>query len=264
MNEQAGAVDATGLKVELRDTIAWLRLERPDKRNALDLTTIRALLQTMDDLPESIRAVVLSGEGAHFCAGLDLNEAVEMSVGEGIAHSRLWQRAFDAVENAPVPVIAVMQGAVVGGGLELASAAHLRVAETSAYYALPEGLRGIFVGGGGAVRIPRLIGVARMTDMLLTGRVLSAEEGQQFGLSQYLLSPGEGLDQAFALAARVACNAPLSNYAVLQALPRIARADDAAGYLLESLMAAITQGDDEAKLRLQDFLSGRAKKAGPS
>ncbi len=87
---------------------------------------------------------------------------------------------------AACPVIAALKGAVIGGGLELACAAHIRVAEPSAYFALPEGQRGIFVGGGGSVRLPRLIGVARMTDMMLTGRVYSATEGASYGFSQYL------------------------------------------------------------------------------
>ena len=91
-----------------------------------------------------------------------------------------------------MPVIAVLHGAVVGGGLELAVAAHIRVAEASAFYGLPEGQRGIFVGGGGSARIPRLIGTARMADMMLTGRVYDAEEGFAIGLSQYLVDDGAG------------------------------------------------------------------------
>ena len=92
---------------------------------------------------------------------------------------------MDAVQFGPVPVVAVLQGAVVGGGLELASSAHIRVAEASSFYALPEGQRGLFVGGGGSARVPRLIGASRMTDMMLTSRVLDADEGQAVGLSHY-------------------------------------------------------------------------------
>ena len=88
----------------------------------------------------------------------------------------MWHRAFDHLQFGRVPVVAVLHGAVVGGGLELACAAHVRVAETSTFYALPEGQRGIFVGGGASVRVPRLIGAHRMADMMLTGRVYSAEE----------------------------------------------------------------------------------------
>ncbi len=121
-----------------------------------------------------------------FSAGLDLSELSECDTVEGIAHSRLWHRIFENIQFGRVPVIAVLKGAVIGGGLELACAAHLRVAEESAYYALPEGQRGIFVGGGGSVRLPRLIGVSRMADMMLTGRSHDAQAGQAMGISHYL------------------------------------------------------------------------------
>jgi enoyl-CoA hydratase/carnithine racemase len=153
---------------------------------------------------------------------------------------------------------------VVGGGLELAATAHLRVAEASAFYGLPEGQRGIFVGGSGSARIPRLIGVSRMTDMMLTGRVFDAAEGQAAGLSNYLVGDGEGLARAMALAHKVATNAPLSNYAITQALPRIAEMAPAEGLFVESLMSAIAQGDEAAKTRVRDFLGKRAGKVGKS
>ena len=163
-----------------------------------------------------------------------------------------------------VPVISVLHGAVVGGGLELASATHIRIAETSAFYGLPEGQRGLFVGGGGSARVPRLIGVARMTDMMMTGRVLDASEGQQLGISQYLVEPGQGLAKAFELARKVAANAPLSNFAVMHALPRIADLSQPDGLFVESLMAAIAQGDEAAKSRVRAFLEGRAAKVSKS
>ena len=94
----------------------------------------------------------------------------------------MWHAALERVQYGPVPVVASLQGAVVGGGLELASACHIRVADETTFFALPEGSRGIFVGGGGSVRIPRLIGVARMTDMMLTGRVYNAQDGERIGL----------------------------------------------------------------------------------
>jgi enoyl-CoA hydratase/carnithine racemase len=154
----------------------------------------------------------------------------------------------------------VLHGAVVGGGLELASAAHLRVAEDSAFYGLPEGTRGIFVGGGGSVRISRLLGVSRMTDMMLTGRVFDADEGQAFGVSNYRVPDGQGLAKALALAHRIAGNAPLSNYAITQALPRIADLSASDGLFVESLMASIAQGDEAAKERVRAFLEKRAAK----
>jgi enoyl-CoA hydratase/carnithine racemase len=250
----------SSLRVEARDDVAVLWLARPEKRNAINDATVLGIEAFFLNLPDGVNAVVLAAEGEHFCAGLDLAELSERSTVEGVQHSMMWHRAFERVEFGRVPVVSVLQGAVVGGGLELACATHIRVAETSAYYALPEGQRGIFVGGGASVRVPRLIGAARMADMMLTGRLYTAEEGQAAGLSHYLVGPGEGLDRALQLARRIAANAPITNFAVLHALPRIAEANPREGFLLESLMAAVAQGSDDAKQRLRAFLDGRAKK----
>ncbi|HEY6354500.1 MAG TPA: crotonase/enoyl-CoA hydratase family protein, partial [Burkholderiaceae bacterium] len=153
------------LQVSHARTVSHVRLHRPAKRNALSDPLIQQLHTCFVNLPEATHAVVLSGEGDHFCAGLDLSELMERDVASGVLHSRMWHAAFDQIQFGRVPVVAVLHGAVVGGGLELAASCHLRVADTSAYYGLPEGQRGIFVGGGGAVRLPRLMGVARMTDL---------------------------------------------------------------------------------------------------
>ncbi|MFL6664907.1 MAG: crotonase/enoyl-CoA hydratase family protein [Rhizobacter sp.] len=248
------------MKIEQRGAVTHVRLNRPAKRNALNDTLVAQLQAAFTGLPAETRAVVLSGEGDHFCAGLDLSELAERSVAEAVVHSRSWHTAFENIQYGRVPVVAVLHGAVVGGGLELAVAAHIRVAESTAFYGLPEGQRGIFVGGGGSARIPRLIGAARMADMMLTGRVHDAEEGLRIGLSQYLVEPGRGIEKAFELAAKIAANAPLSNFAVVQALPRIADMGQAEGLFLESLMAAIASGDDAAKDRIRAFLQGKAAK----
>ncbi len=248
------------LRAERHGAVAVLWLNRADKRNALDDGMVAGVEAFFTALPQEIGAVVLAGEGEHFSAGLDLTELTERDMFAGVAHSRSWHRAFEQIEFGRVPVIAVLHGAVVGGGLEIAAAAHIRVAERSAYYALPEGSRGIFVGGGGSVRLPPLIGTARMMDMMLTGRTLSAEEGQSIGLTQYLVGEGEGLAKAIELAHRIAGNAPFTNFAVMHMLPRIARSDPATGFATEALTAAIAQSEPEAKARLKAFLDKRAPK----
>jgi enoyl-CoA hydratase/carnithine racemase len=248
------------LRFELRGAVLHVRLNRPEKRNAVSDALVAQIHTTFVNLPEETRAVVLSGEGDHFCAGLDLAEVSERSVAEGIVHSRSWHAAFEQIQFGRVPVVAVLQGAVVGGGLELAASCHVRVAEASAFYGLPEGQRGLFVGGGGSARIPRLIGAARMTDMMLTGRVYDAREGLATGISHYLVDNGQGLAKAFALADRIAANAPLSNFAVMHALPRIADMAQGEGLFVESLMAAIASGDEGAKSRVRAFLEGKAAK----
>jgi (methylthio)acryloyl-CoA hydratase len=248
------------LRAERKGEIAILRLSRPEKRNALDDATILGIEAFFAALPDGIKAAVVHGAGEHFSAGLDLGELTERDTAQGVEHSRMWHRAFQHIEFGKVPVVAVLHGAVVGGGLELAAAAHIRVAERSAYYALPEGSRGIYVGGGASVRLPRLIGTARVMDMMLTGRTYGAEEGQAIGLSHYLVEPGAGLAKGIELAERIASNAPLTNFAVMHVLPKIAESDPASGYLAEALMAAIAQGSDEAKARLKDFLEKRGGK----
>ena len=252
------------VEVAERGPLLHLRLARPAKRNSINDALLAELHTAFVNLPKATRAVVLSGAGEHFCAGLDLSEVSERNVTEGMVHSRAWHACFDAIQYGPVPVVAVLHGAVVGGGLELAASAHVRVAEKSTFYALPEGTRGIFVGGGGSVRISRLVGVARMTDMMLTGRVLDAEEGHALALATYLVDEGQGLAKGTALAEKIAGNAPLSNYAITQALPRIAELAPAEGLFMESLISSIAQGDEAAKERVRAFLAGKAAKVAKS
>jgi len=110
------------------------------------------------------------------------------------------------------------------------------------------------------VRIPRLIGVARMTDMMLTGRVYNAQDGERIGMAQYLVPTGTAFDKAMEIAQRVATNAPLTNYALMHALPRIAEQPADQGFFTEAMMAAIAQSAPEAKQRVRDFLEGKAAK----
>jgi enoyl-CoA hydratase/carnithine racemase len=248
------------LSLEIRGAVALIRLTRPAKRNAINDALVLALRNVFETLPAEVKAAVIEGEGEHFCAGLDLSELSERDAVGGMHHSRMWHKALDAVQFGPVPVVSALHGAVVGGGLELASATHIRVADESTFYALPEGSRGIFVGGGGSVRVPRLVGVARMTDMMLTGRVYNAQDGERAGFAQYLVPAGQALAKAMELAEKIAQNAPTTNFALTHVLPRIADQTADHGLMTEALMAAIAQSAPEAKERVKAFLEGRANK----
>ncbi|MEZ4863427.1 MAG: crotonase/enoyl-CoA hydratase family protein [Caldilineaceae bacterium] len=248
------------LTVQQDGVLLFVQLTRASKRNALNDATLLGLEQIFTHLPADVRAVVLSGEGDHFCAGLDLTELEDHDVVAGIAHSRTWHRVFERIQFGAVPVVALLRGAVIGGGLELACAAHIRVAEASTFYALPEGQHGIFPGGSASVRVPKLIGVARTMEMMLTGRMVDAEEGAAIGLSHYLVANGEGLTKALEVAHQIAGNTPLTNYAILHILPRIAESNQEQGLLMESLIAAITQSTPEAKARVQQFLNRKRSK----
>ena len=251
---------SAGLSLDIQGAVAVVRLTRVAKRNAMNDALVRALRDVFESFGPDVRAAVIDGDGPHFCAGLDLSELSERDAVQGVHHSRMWHKALDAVQFGSVPVVAALHGAVVGGGLELACAAHIRVADESTFYALPEGSRGIFVGGGGSVRVPRLVGVARMTDMMLTGRVYNAVDGERAGFAQYLVPTGQALDKAIELAEKIAQNAPATNFALTHVLPRIADQSADHGLMTESLMAAIAQSAPEAKARVRDFLEGRAAK----
>ena len=240
--------------------IALIGLERPEKRNAISDRIVEAIGRAMDRATAEAKAAVIFGSGTHFCAGLDLGEHAEKPLIDAIQGSRRWHRIFATIERGTIPVVSALHGAVVGGGFELAASTHIRVADTTAYFGLPEGTRGIFVGGGGAVRIANLIGCARMQDMMLTGRTVSAEDMERWGGVSYVVPEGQSVEKAKALARRMAENAPMSNYAVLNALPRIQDMSSEDGLFMESLMSSLTTETDEAKSRLRAFLEKRAGK----
>ena len=250
--------------VEHREHISILTLNRANKRNAISDGLMAAIGRRFAELPASTKAVVIHGAGEHFCAGLDLSELKERDATEGLHHSRAWYYILRDVDQGRVPVLAALHGAVVGGGLELATACHIRVADDTSFFALPEGSRGIFVGGGGSVRIPKLIGAHRVLDMMLTGRVYSAEDGVAVGFAQYHVPSGQALTKAIELAERVAQNAPMTNYALLHGLPRIAEQPADHGFLTESMLAAIAQSAPEAKARVKAFLAGTGPKVSKS
>jgi enoyl-CoA hydratase/carnithine racemase len=248
------------LAIEQRGALAIVRLDRPAKRNAVNDALIASLERFFEAPPPEAKAVVLAGNGEHFCAGLDLSEHEHRDAFGVMQHSQMWHRVFEKIQFGRLPVVTAMQGGVIGGGLELAAAAHVRVADRTAFYALPEGQRGIFVGGGATVRVGRLIGAGRLVEMMLTGRSYDAEEGQRLGLSHYLVAPGEAFAKALELAERIAGNAALSNYAILNAIPRIEDMSMKDGLFTESLMAALAQTGEEAAERLRAFLERRSER----
>ena len=246
--------------IEEDGPIALLGLNRPNKRNAISDRFVEAIASAVAHVEKTAKAGVIFGHGPHFCAGLDLAEHSEKSPIEGIYGSRRWHEVFRTIERGRIPWVSALHGAVVGGGLELAASTHIRVADASAFFALPEGQRGIFVGGGGAVRVARLMGAARMSDLMLSGRVIDAPTAEGWNVVQYVVPEGEALAKAKAIAKAAAGNAPLSNYAVIHALSRIQDMSSEDGLFVESLMASFTQTSPEAKERLQAFLEKRAGK----
>jgi enoyl-CoA hydratase/carnithine racemase len=246
--------------VTIDGDIATITFNRPDKRNAMSDALVDALDAFFAHPPEGVNAVILQGAGGNFCSGLDLSEHQHRSAEETVFHSRNWHRVADAIEFGGLPVVAVLTGAVIGGGLEIATCAHVRIAEASVRFQLPEGRRGIFVGGGATARVGRILGPDRMREMMLTGRSYGADEGLALGLAHYAVAEGGGLPLAREHARRIADNAPFSNYLMIQAIPRIGEMSRQDGLFAESLAAALATSTDGAREGLRAFLEKRPPK----
>jgi enoyl-CoA hydratase/carnithine racemase len=257
--EDKGAGSEELVRASLEDAIYTITLARPAKRNAVSDRVLAALESALDRRPETARVLVLAGEGDHFCAGLDLAEHRHRDPFGVMQHSQWWHRIFRRIEHGGVPVVAALHGAVIGGGLELAASAHVRVAEPDTIYQLPEGRHGIFVGGGASVRVARIVGPGRMCEMMLTGRIVDAEEGQRLGLSHYLVEEGQAGAKAMELARRIAENAPMANWAMVTAIARIHDMASDDGLYVESLTAALTQTSPEVAERIGRFLQRKGK-----
>ncbi|HXI89943.1 MAG TPA: crotonase/enoyl-CoA hydratase family protein [Blastocatellia bacterium] len=247
------------LDVSCQGSIARICLDRPEKHNALSETLINSLDSAFSSFTDEIRVVILTGNGEHFCAGLDLSEASVKSPVELLRTSQRWHTVFHSIQFSSRPVVSLLKGGVIGGGLELALASHVRVVESNAFFQLPEAQRGFFVGGGASVRVSRVIGPDRMTEMMLTGRRYDAADGYRLGLAHYLADEGEGMDLVDTLAEQIASNAPLSTWAAINAVPRIHDMSMSDGLFAESLTAAFTQSSPEALERMATFLNRKSR-----
>jgi (methylthio)acryloyl-CoA hydratase len=246
---------------ELDGPVALIGLNRPEKRNAINEAVIAALHAAVQRAGEEADVGVIHAHGEHFCAGLDLAEMLARVTGEKKPQRKRqrhpWHAAFDLVARGPIPFVAALQGAVVGGGLELATAAHIRVADETAFFGLPEAQRGIFVGGGGTVRIQRVVGYSVMADMMLTGRILDVREAHQVHIVRYLTAPGAALAKAKELAQRIARNSPETNWKITNVLPRVNDLSHDDGLFMEYLTSNMARGPEAAE-RLREFVEGRA------
>jgi len=246
---------------QLEGPVAIIGLNRPEKRNAINDDLVWQLRDAVVRAGDEADAGIIMGHGVNFSAGLDLAELVQRldpaAPRPRKKRDHAWHTIFDIIARGPIPFVAALHGAVVGGGLELAAAAHIRVADRTAFFGLPEGQRGIFVGGGGSVRVQRIIGYSVMADMMLTGRLLSVDEAEKLGIVRYVVEQGQALAKAKELAARIAQNTPLTNWQITNVLPRINDLSHDDGLFMEYLNSSM-QRPPESMQRLRDFLDKRA------
>ena len=221
----------TLITYELDGNVALIGLNRPDKRNSINDPLIDALRAAVLRAHEEADVAVLFGHGTNFCAGLDLAEALARATGQ-IKPPRKrkrhnWHEVFDLIARGPIPFVAALHGAVVGGG--------------------------------GTVRIQRVVGTTVMMDMMLTGRLLTAAEGLQEKVIRYVTPVGEALTKAKELAHRIAKNSVETNWMIINVLPRIHDMTHDDGLFVEQLNSARAR-PPEAEARLREFVDGKAKK----
>lgn len=246
--------------LETRDAIAIVRLNRPEKFNALS----RAMLEDLSDVfkqlekQSDLRAAILTGSGeAAFCAGTDINELAELDQNGARAASARGQEVCNQIENLPVPVIAAINGIAAGGGCELALACHLRIASTKAQFTLPETKLGVIPAYGGTQRLPREIGYGRALELMLTSKVVSAEQAYQFGLVNQITDTVDVLTAAESLARNISTLAPLAVRACLKAVTRGLELPFAEGLALEAELFASLFATHDMREGTRAFLEKR-------
>ena len=212
---------------------AWITLDSPENRNALSVDLIRELgehLRVAND-DASVRVIVLTGEGRAFCAGADLKNRGEMG-GDGDRNP--FVNILKGMRDGPKPVIAAVNGAAFGGGLELVAAADFAYAAAEARFALTEVTLGIIPGAAGTQNLPRAVGVRRAKEIVLTGLPFSAEDALRWGLINRLCDDQAALRaQSLETARRIAANAPIAVRQAKKALTMATQLDLKSGYMFE-------------------------------
>jgi enoyl-CoA hydratase len=242
------------------DGIAIITVNRPDKLNALNADTIAQLdavvREVRDD--DSIRAVILTGAGEKaFVAGADIAELSQMGPIDGVQVSRDGQQTFRMLETLPKPVIAVVNGFALGGGLELAMACHIRIASAKAKFGLPEVKLGIIPGYGGTIRLTRLVGRGRALELMLTGDMIDAAEAYRIGLVNRVEEPDALQEAARTMARKMTANGPIAIALALEAVDRgmSTTLDDA--QILESRLFGLLASTDDMREGMAAFLEKR-------
>jgi enoyl-CoA hydratase len=251
------------LLYEKKDDIGILTVNRPDKLNAISNELTSELSSLMDELEkdDKLRVLVITGAGDKaFVAGADIQELVDRDARMGRRVSRERQEIFSRIENLPVPVIAAVNGYALGGGLELALACNIRVCSEKAQFGAPEVKLGIIPGDGGTQRLPRLVGLGRGMEMVITGDFIDAQEAYRIGLVNKVVPPEELMKAAMELAQKIASRPPLAVRYAKEAVNRSQEGDAASGFALESYLHALTCTTEDKKEGVAAFLEKRKGK----
>ena len=248
---------------EKKENIGILTINRPEKLNAISNELTKELGKFLEDLAndEEIRVLIITGAGEKaFVAGADISELANRDARLGRKVSRERQEVFSLIENLHIPVIAVINGYALGGGLELALACSIRIASEKAQFGAPEVKLGIIPGDGGTQRLPRLVGLGQAMEMILTGDFIDAEEAYRIGLVNKIYPHDQLHEKAMELARRIASRPPLAVRFAKDAINRSQEGGTIAGYTLESYLHALSCTTEDKKEGVSAFLEKRKGK----
>ncbi|UMB59739.1 enoyl-CoA hydratase-related protein [Lutibacter sp. A80] len=246
--------------IEQQESIATIIINRPKKLNALNKDTILELHQAFKFLENdtSVKVIIITGSGEKaFVAGADISEFADYNVEEGTELAREGQNIlFDFVQNLSTPVIAAINGFALGGGLELAMAAHFRVASSNAKMGLPEVSLGVIPGYGGTQRLPQLVGKGKAMEMIMTAAMISAEEAKQYGLVNYVVEQNELIPLCEKLASKIIKNSSVAISAAIKAI-NANYTNCVNGYSVEIEQFGVSFGTEDFKEGTTAFLEKR-------
>ena len=248
---------------EKKDNIGVLTINRPERMNAISNQLTSEMMQFLDEVEDddSLRVLIITGAGEKaFVAGADIKELEERDALIGRRVSRMRQEVFSRIENLTVPVIAAVNGYALGGGLELALACSIRISSEKAQFGAPEVKLGIIPGDGGTQRLPRLVGLGRAMEMILTGDFIDAQEAYRIGLVNRVVPHEELMEKTMELAQKIAARPPLAVKYAKEAVNRSQEGDTASGYALESYLHALTCTTEDKKEGVAAFLEKRKGK----
>jgi enoyl-CoA hydratase/carnithine racemase len=248
------------VKLEKKNKIAYVTIDRPKVLNALNMATMQKLHQVFAELKDDkeIRVVILTGSGEKaFVAGADINELAKNNPVEAKAYTHRGQAVLDLIENLGKPVIACINGFALGGGCEIAMACTMRLASETARLGQPEVKLGIIPGYGGTQRLPRLVGTGLAMQLVLTGEMISAQEAHRIGLVNEVAPPDRLIPRAEEIAAKIIANAPLAIQYCMEAVNQGMNMTLQQGLFLEATLFGMCSASDDKKEGTTAFLEKR-------
>jgi enoyl-CoA hydratase len=250
------------LQFEVKDRVAVVTVNRPDKLNALSDAVVEELDHAVDEIAtrEDIGGVIVTGAGKAFVAGADIGELAKQGPFDGKDRSLRGQEVLRRLETCGKPVVAAVNGFALGGGCELAMACHLRIASEKAKFGQPEVKLGICPGYGGTQRLPRLVGKGRALDLILSGRMVGAEEAFQIGLVNRVVAPDDLLNEAEKTLREIMAMGPLAVQLSIEAVDRGLDQSLDEGLLLEANHFGLLAATQDMKEGMSAFLEKREPK----